>query len=266
MPDPVDLYGASYGNFRLDARERVRRETYDEDLGQTSWLTADEWRTFIGWLELDDGAPVLDVACGSGGPALFLARTYGVPVTGVDVSETGIATATRAARDLGLEDRARFVVADAGLRLPFGDGSFGAIACIDAINHLENRMAVLQDWHRLLRPDGRVLFTDPILVTGMLTDEEIAARASLGRFVFSLPDEDDRLLRAAGFHVLRHEDVTENVARVAERWHQARVRHRDALVADEGIETFEGTQRFLDTAGTLAAERRLSRHAFLAAK
>lgn len=266
MDEDVGLFDATYGRFRLDVREQVRRETWGEDLGQTSWLTADEWRTFLGWLELGPDDHVLDVACGSGGPALFLSETLGVSVTGVDVNPSAIATADRLAAERGLTDRARFVEGDAGRRLPFDDGAFDAIVCIDAINHLLDRAEVFGDWHRLLRPGGRLLFTDPILVTGMLTDKEIAVRASIGRFAFSLPDVDERDLAAAGFRILRHEDVTENVALVAGRWGESRGRHRDALVADEGEETFEGTQRFLAMAATLAAERRLSRHVFVATK
>jgi SAM-dependent methyltransferase len=243
----------------------VRRETYGEDLGQTSWLTAGEWRTFIDWLELSADDDVLDVACGSGGPALFLSRTTGASVTGVDVDPTGVAAATRLASEGGA-DRVRFLEADAGVRLPFEDGAFTAIVCIDAVNHLMDRAAVLADWRRLLRPGGRLLFTDPILVTGLLTDEEIAVRASLGRFLFSLPSEDERLLAAAGFDLVRHEDATANMAGVAGRWMRARERHREALVADEGKETFEGTQRFLSVAEALAAEGRLSRHVFLATR
>jgi SAM-dependent methyltransferase len=266
MTSPVGLYEASYEGFRQSARERVRLETYGEDLGQTSWLTADEWRTFIGWLQLEPDAQVLDVACGSGGPALYLARTHGVSVTGAEVNEAAVATATKMALEAGLADRALFLHADAAQPLPFDDDAFDSVVCIDAINHLANRDHVLADWYRLLRPGGHLLFTDPILVTGLLTDEEIATRASLGYFIFALPEEDERLVREAGFRLVRHEDATENMAGVAGRWHDARTKYRNALVADEGIETFEGTQRFLQVARTLASERRLSRHVFLATK
>jgi hypothetical protein len=125
---------------------------------------------------------------------------------------------------------------------------------------------VLADWHRLLRPGGSILFTDPIVVTGLLSSEEIALRASIGFFIFSLRDEDERLVREAGFELVRCDDTTDNVVEVARGWRQARERHRDALVDDEGEETFEGLQRFLSVVHTLAAERRLSRYAVLARK
>jgi ubiquinone/menaquinone biosynthesis C-methylase UbiE len=264
MGAEVPFYDRTYGGFNLGARERVRRETYGEDLGQNSWLTAEEWRTFAGWLGLTEGSSVLDVCCGSGGPALYLAKTFGASVTGTDHNAEGIATATRLAEEQSLAGRARFVVADASQPLRLDDGQFDAIVCIDAINHLRDRPRVLADWHRLLKPGGQLVFTDPIVVTGLLSNEEVAVRSSIGYFIFAPPGEDERLLEAAGFEIVSQEDTTPRVAEVAQRWFDARARYRAELVEDEGLETYEGTQRFLTVVYTLASEGRLSRHAFLA--
>ncbi|TAJ24437.1 MAG: class I SAM-dependent methyltransferase, partial [Planctomycetota bacterium] len=62
-------------------------------------------------------AHVLEIASGSGGPALHLARTTGCRVTGVDSNAHGVETANRAAREAGLGERAAFQVADANARL-----------------------------------------------------------------------------------------------------------------------------------------------------
>ncbi|HXV57380.1 MAG TPA: methyltransferase domain-containing protein [Gaiellaceae bacterium] len=265
-PEPVRLYDATYGEFDLDARRRVRLETYGEDIGQNGWLTAEEWRTTTGWLALGEGSTALDVACGSGGPAVDLARRTGAAVVGVDRNEHAIETAGRLVRRAGLASSVRFEQADAARPLPFADGSFDAVVCIDALNHLPGRPAILADWHRLLRPGGSILFTDPIVVTGLLSSEEIALRASIGFFVFSLREENERLVREAGFELVRREDATDNVVQVSGRSRAARERHRAELVADEGEETFEGLQRFLAVVHTLAAERRLSRDIVLARK
>ena len=264
VPHEVRLYDATYGEFELDARRRVRLETYGEDIGQNGWLTAEEWRAMIGWLAIRPGSRVLDVACGSGGPALELARATGATVVGVDVNRHAIKTARGLAQREGLAAVVRYEEVDAARPLPFPDGSFDAIVCIDAINHLPDRRAVLADWRRLLRPGGTVLFTDPIVVTGLLTSEEIAARASIGFFVFSPLAENERLVREAGFELVRCDDSTENVVEVTCRWRDARARHRSELVEDEGEETFEGLQQFLSVAHTLARERRLSRYTLLA--
>ena len=67
--------------------------------------------------------------------------------------------------------------ADASRPLPFVDGAFDAISCIDALNHLPGRPAVFADWARLLAPGGRLLFTDPVTVTGLVGAEELAIGA-----------------------------------------------------------------------------------------
>jgi SAM-dependent methyltransferase len=260
----VGLYDATYGEFDLGARRRVRLETYGEDIGQNGWLTAEEWRTAAGRLALGPGAKVLDVACGSGGPALELARRTGATVVGVDVNGHAIATAGELAQRGGLGARVRFEEADASKPLPFPNGSFDAVVCIDAVNHLPDRRAVLSDWHRLLRPGGSLLLTDPVVVTGLVSAEEVTLRASIGFFVFSLGSENERLLGETGFELLRCDDTTGSVAEVSGRWHDARAGHRAELVEDEGEETFEGLQRFLSIVHVLAAERRLSRHTVLA--
>lgn len=77
-----------------------------------------------------------------------------------------MAAANGAARKRGLAERARFVRADANERLPFADGSFDALICIDSINHLYERARVLREWHRLVRAGGRILCTDPISSPG----------------------------------------------------------------------------------------------------
>jgi cyclopropane fatty-acyl-phospholipid synthase-like methyltransferase len=260
--EDVPLYSSAYAGFT--AREEVRRRTYGEDLGQSSWLTVDELERFAEWLRLAAGSRLLDVGCGSGGPALRLAETTGASVLGIDVLEEGVATATQLAQERGLAERARFQRVDAAAGLPFEEASFDAVLSIDAMNHLPNRLDILREWHRVTSPGGRILFTDPTIVTGLVTDAEIAARSSIGVYVFSSASANEQLLAEAGFGLLRCEDLTERMATMAGRWHDARVQFRDELVTDEGESTFEGVQRFLAACRDLARERRLSRYAYLA--
>jgi cyclopropane fatty-acyl-phospholipid synthase-like methyltransferase len=260
--EDVPLYASAYAGFTV--REQVRRATYGDDLGQSGWLTADELEHFSEWLGLGAESRLLDVGCGSGGPALRLAETKGTSVVGIDLLEEGITTATRLAQERGLDDRARFTRVDAGGRLPFDDQSFDAVISIDVMCHLPKRADIFREWHRVTAPGARVLFTDPTIVTGLVTDAEIAARSAVGIYVFSAQSVNEKLLAQAGFDLIHREDLTENMASMAGRWHDAREQFRDDLVTDEGEATFEGVQRFLSACHLLARERRLSRYAYLA--
>jgi SAM-dependent methyltransferase len=265
-PSPVNLYDNVYGDFGGDAELAVRRETYGEDLGQSSWLTAREWLEFADRLGIVAGTEVLEVGSGSGGPAVYLAAERGCRVTGVDVNEHGVQNSRALAEGRGLSERARFEAVDASRPLPFADECFDVIVSNDAMCHIANRGAVLRDWHRVVRPGGRVLFTDAMVVTGIVSNEEIATRSSIGFYLFVPPGANEGMLRDAGFVVQAVEDVTANAEEVASRWHDARARHRGPLVAREGEANFDGLQRFLRCVHTLSAERRLSRYMYLAEK
>jgi ubiquinone/menaquinone biosynthesis C-methylase UbiE len=262
----VDLYAASYGGFASDVYAEVRREAFGEEVGQNSWLTREELDRFASELELRTSSRVLEIGCGSGGPALHLVRSAGCELVGIDLNEEGVANATRMAHEAGLEGRASFTRADGGQTLPFEADSFTSVLCVDTVNHLTDRPRVLGEWWRVLVPRGRLLFTDPITVTGPLGSDEIAIRASIGYFLFVPHGEDERLLNDAGFRVLSVEDATENMAELAGRWLTARAGREETLREIEGDETFEGQQRFLEVAATLARERRLSRFVYLAEK
>ena len=266
MQQRSEFYDMTYGTFFNEIQAAVRRGTFgDDDIGQTGWVTANEYRTFLNWMELNANHHVLDVASGSGGPTLFLARTIGCRVTGIDVNESGIATATHMAADEELHSQVHFQVVDQNEPLPFTPEAFDALVCIDAILHFPDRLGVLRDWFRVLQPGARLLYTDSSVVTGPISNEEIAKRF----LVFSMlvpPGANEQLLEEAGFRVVRCEDVTKNAVEVSDRKHRSRQRHRDHLVQLEGQESFDRNQSSLALLHRLASEKRLSRMAYVAEK
>lgn len=266
IPSEVDFYDATYGRFNESIYREIRRETWDEDFGQNGWITAGEQDRIVAWLSLDPGQRLLDIACGSGGPALRIAERTRALVLGLDIHEDGINTGRQQAAARGLAEAMSFQVLDASGPLPFQDESIDAIVCIDAINHLPDRPRVLLEWARVLKPGGRLVFTDPLVVTGPLTNEEIAVRSSIGFFLFVAPDTDEHMLTSAGFRLIHKADLTEAVADIAALWHAARQRRAMELRRIEGDVTFDGQQRFLEIAARIARELRLSRFAFVASK
>jgi hypothetical protein len=101
-----------------------------------------------------------------------------------------------------------------------------------------------------MKPGGRMLFSDALIVGGMISHEEIATRSSIGFYVYSPPGENERLLERAGFELIHVTDTTENASRIARQWHQAREQRKTELVTVEGDRNFDGLQRFLSCAVT----------------
>lgn len=259
-------YDTNYGNFETELYSEIRREAFGEDLGQNSWLTASEQERFLNWLDLSSGKVLLDVACGAGGPALRIATTTGCSVVGIDVHEQAVTTASSLAAQRGLADRAEFRCTDATGPLPFPDARFDAIICIDAINHFSDRPRVIAEWARLLKVGGRLLFTDPITVTGPLTNAEVTIRSSAGVYLFVPHDYDERVIAQCKLQLLVCEDTTTTMAKVAEARHAARASRSAALREIEGDQAYEGQQEFLEVAARVAREGRLSRFVYVSKK
>jgi SAM-dependent methyltransferase len=262
----VDLYNNVYGDFGSRAEAEVRQAAFGEDIGQSSWMTAADWLRFADLAHVGEQSHVLEVGSGSGGPAVYLASARGCRVTGVDLNEHGVRNGEALARTRGVADRVAFQVVDASRPLPFAPGAFDAVLSNDAMCHIDDRLGVLGEWRRVLRPGGRILFTDAMIVSGVISQEDIATRSSIGRYYFVPPGENERLIARAGFTLLSADDMTDVAEAIAQRWHDAREQHRDALVAREGDANFAGLQQFLACVHRLSAERRLSRYCYLAEK
>jgi SAM-dependent methyltransferase len=262
----VDHYKATYSTLGEEVYADVRARTFGEDYGQNGWQTSDELDLFVSWMQLDESKGLLDVACGSGGPTLRIARLTGCGACGVDVHNQAVETARAQAAGAKLSGRVRFQLADANKPLPLADESFDALICIDAVNHLPDRASAFCDWARVLRVGARVVVTNALVLTGQVSGEELAIRASFGLFPFYYVPLgfDDALLEKAGLRVVERHDRTENIAQVAARWHSARDLRSDDLRRIEGEVPFENLQAFLQLSSQLASERRLSRLAYFA--
>lgn len=250
----------------IELYAEIRREVFDEDCGQNSWMTAKEQDGFLEKLELRPGARVLDVASGSGGPALRLARRARCQILGIDVVEQRVDNANAAARDVGLTELARFRRLDASRPLPFGNDSFDAIVCVDAISAIPRRKQVLTEWHRVLEPGGRAIFTDAAVVTGPVSDRETELRSSMEPFFFARPAENQRLILEIGLELVAQEDTTSALGEIADRWRQSRATRADRLRAIEGKDVYEGQQEFFAVTALAAREQRLSRFVYLIRK
>jgi hypothetical protein len=111
-----------------------------------------------------------------------------------------------------------------------------------------------------------MLFTDAMIVTGILSNEEIATRSCIGSYFFLPAGENERLIEEAGFQLLSAVNVTQSAADISQRWFDARSRRSRDLLRLEGELTYSGLQRFLACVHAVAGEQRLSRFLYVASK
>ena len=266
MEAKVDLYNSSYANYALDAYSEIRVETYGEDFGQTSWVTTAESHEIPKLLQLSSSSSVLEIGCGSGGYAVDLAKRIGCQLVGLDINAEGVRNAKALAEKDKLGARVKFDQCDVSQRLPVEDNAFDAIYSNDVLCHVPRRSQVLSDLRRVLKPRGRLLFSDALIIGGLLSHEEIATRSSIGMYFFSPPGENERLIKQSGLKQIDARDTTDSAALLSKRWHDAREKRKAALVASEGEANFAGVQRFLECVHILTAEKRLLRFLYTAIK
>ena len=266
MAETATLYDNAYSHYGLETYRQVRIETYGEDLGQTSWVTTEESRQIPQFLGVKANSFVLEVGCGSGQYALQIAETIGCRVLGIDINAPGIRNANQLARAKNMDELLSFQEYDVSKPLYFADETFDAIFSNDVMCHVPGRLAVLRELCRVLKPGGRMLFSDALVIGGMLSHKEIAQRSSIGYYVFSPPGENEQLLEQAGFRVMSVTDTSESAAQIAKRWHDAREKRKHDLLTIEGQMNFEGVQKFLSSVHSLTQERRLLRYLYVACK
>jgi SAM-dependent methyltransferase len=169
--------------------------------------------------------------------------------------------------DAGIGRQLRFEVCDVSQPLPFADETFDAVFANDVVCHIPGRPSLIREMYRVLKPGvGRMLFSDALIIGGIVSHDEIATRSSIGFYLFSPPGENERLILKAGFTDLKVLDTTEHAACTAGRWYQARQKYKDRLLVAEGELKWAGLQRFLSCVQALTEERRLLRLLYQARK
>lgn len=107
------------------------------------------------------GASLLDIGCGIGGPARWVASQYDCRVTGIDLTEA-FCRAGRILNDLtGLADRVTIVHGDA-LALPFPGATFDMAYSQNVIMNIADKAGFYREAHRVLKPGGRCAFANLI--------------------------------------------------------------------------------------------------------
>jgi phosphoethanolamine N-methyltransferase len=156
-----------------------------------------------------EGKRVLDIGCGTGGAALYLAAHYGAHVVGADVELGVVEKAKRAAAEKGLEGRVHFEAIRPG-PLPFGDATFDVAFSKDAIIHIEDKHGLAREIFRVLRPGGTLAASDWMLGSDAPMSDRLRRyieAEGLG-FGAASPDAYFAAFRASGFEEVFYRNRT----------------------------------------------------------
>lgn len=202
MGDPTAefLDEAQYTRASIEAYEVVYGADFVSPGGAA---TAAELLADLG---LGEGHRVLDVGCGLGGNAFWLAREFGARVDGIDLSTNMVAMARERMAAHGLGGRVTIEHADA-LELE-AEGVYDLVHAREVFLHVHDKDRLFANLHRALRPGGRLLFTD--YACGSYDWSE-GFRGYVEQFAYRLHTLEDYvgILEGAGFAHVQAEDRTE---------------------------------------------------------
>lgn len=207
MTDDRDAIAVGYDTFyemwgqsptlRRIWHEHVTGSDYPDAFAHISFLPLAQLRLLGDALQVSDGHVVLDIACGAGGPGLWVTHEHGSRLIGIDISSVAVRKASERSRALGLGARTEFALgtfANTGLASESVDG----VMTVDALQYAPSKAAAVAEVARVLRPGRRFV---------MVAFELDAARIA-GLPVWTDPIGDYRpLLESEGFDVLAYETV-----------------------------------------------------------
>ena len=243
---PADvIYKTTWGqNLHLGV-PRGPNGSYEDAIQNTSELMASH-------LTLDRDARVLDLGSGYGGPAVFLAETYGCQVIGINLSAVEIEAARTHVEARGLSGLVTFDCGDFH-DLPYEDESFDVVWSQDSLMYGADKRRILDEVRRVLKPDGILDFTDILVSRNLNTGdrERLYARVRTPE----MWDTDRYLteMNELGF-VVDHVETGRRMWRGAYAWARQRaIDRRDDLESAVGPDlvqsTLDGLAFWVDMAG-----------------
>lgn len=164
-------------------------------------------KEFTAMLNLKPDDAVLDIGCGLGGAAVFMARTFKCYVYGIDLSVNMVLTALESAAAHGNGDLVSFEISDATKR-SFAPETFDAVHSRDTLVHIPEKEVLFSKLYEVLKPGGKLLITDYCRKEGAIStgfEDYIKAKDYDLRRI----EEYAELLTHAGFANVVAKDMTE---------------------------------------------------------
>jgi len=209
------MSGDSYHGFKtfqefLDNKQYSRNGIlrYEKIFGKDFVSTGGKDTTveFVNMLDLQSGQRVLDVGCGIGGSAFYMAETHNVSVLGFDLSANMVEIAMERLNERG-DSRVQFEVADATKR-EFEENSYDVVYSRDTILHIEDKLSLFKNFKKYLKAGGKVLISDYCCTGEKWSDNYAEYVKGRGYHLLTVPNYG-KVLEDAGFVNVKAIDRTD---------------------------------------------------------
>lgn len=157
-------------------------------------------KTLAEHLALDPAHHVLDIGCGLGGTARYLASSFGCRVTGIDLTPEYVEVGNQLNRDLGLDGRIDLSVANA-IRMPFADNRFDRASMLHVGMNIPDKAALMAEIGRVVKPGGIVALYDVLRVGEGPIVYPVAWAADEGTSFVGSVDDYETALEGGGFDI-----------------------------------------------------------------
>ncbi len=155
----------------------------------------------IQFCHIDKDKYVLDVGCGVGATACYIAKKTGCRVVGIDIRKRMVEVSRERARREGLADRVEFMVADVQ-KLPFGNDVFDVVASESVTAFAKDKKKAVSEYTRVAKPGGYVWLNETVWVKDPPPEmAQWISRTTGG----AMPETSDRwkeLLKGSGLEVV----------------------------------------------------------------
>jgi ubiquinone/menaquinone biosynthesis C-methylase UbiE len=211
-------------------------------------------------ITLTEDSRVLDVGCGIGGPARYLAHTYGCRVDGIDLTPELIETGRVLTERCKLADRVVLQVGNA-LDLPYPDQIFDVVWCQNVTMNIADKAGFLAGVYRVLKPGGLFTATEYSLGPGGDTIFPVPWAHDASISFLEPADVMRTQYHMVGFRILEWMNYSDNAIEHYERMLSARPKLSGRLIWSKDLKYFSRPLSW-GARGAAASEPR--RHELLA--
>ncbi len=217
-----------YSKDLHDVYETVSRKDFYGFVGE---MTVEAFSRGLG---LSKDSHVLDLCCGTGGPARYLAQRFACNVTGVDISEPNIQIARNKTVQAQLNDKVTFILGNA-LTTNIEGSRFSHVFGCDAWCYFPEKAPLYRTAFRALSPGGTIAFLDH----SCEKPSRFAYEEGIGRIYFESKASYVAELKRAGFESIQEYDLTEVALKDLGKMVLAIIGKREPLAAP-GLDRYTG--------------------------